>query len=145
MLIFPCSDSVVSLTLSLFPNLAHFNYAKFLESLVETGKKQMKVDDRMNEILQEYLVRSVNHYGMALQLSQKHVYHALPRLLALWLEFTSLETDKVASAVNGGSDEIGEFLLNSGLRVSIFRLVLLTNTFLVSICTQPEHTYCSSA
>jgi hypothetical protein len=40
---------------------------------------------------QENLLGSVQHYGMALQLGQKHVYQALPRLLAMWLEFTSLE------------------------------------------------------
>jgi hypothetical protein len=40
---------------------------------------------------QEHLLGSVQHYGMALQLGQKHVYQALPRLLAMWLEFTSLE------------------------------------------------------
>ena len=37
------------------------------------------------------MLDAVHHYGMALQLGQKHVYQALPRLLAMWLEFTSLD------------------------------------------------------
>lgn len=47
---------------------------------------------------QECVMGSIEHYGMALQLGQKHVFQALPRLLALWLEFTALE----------GKDEAGQ-------------------------------------
>jgi len=39
---------------------------------------------------QNLLIDSVNHYGISLQLGQKHVFQALPRLLALWLEFTAI-------------------------------------------------------
>lgn len=47
---------------------------------------------------------------MALQLGQKHVYQALPRLLAMWLEFTSLEgkdcVDDDDSNKNNNNDEV---------------------------------------
>jgi hypothetical protein len=77
------------------PTLAHFDYAKFLDSLFES-RVLVSGDNRANAIrtiqeCQENLIGSVKHYGLALQLGQKHVYQALPRLLALWLEFTSLE------------------------------------------------------
>ena len=42
-----------------------------------------------NKVRHEYLIDSIKHYGMALTLGEKHVYQALPRMLALWLEFTS--------------------------------------------------------
>jgi len=77
------------------PTLAHFDYAKFLDSLFES-RVSVFGDNRANAMrsiqeCQEHLLGSVQHYGMALQLGQKHVYQALPRLLAMWLEFTSLE------------------------------------------------------
>ena len=77
---------------------AHFNYAKFLDSLYESRLSSSSCDRwetiRTVEECQEHLLGSVQHYGMALQLGQKHVYQALPRLLAIWLEFTSLEEDE---------------------------------------------------
>lgn len=42
-----------------------------------------------NKVRHEYLIDSIKHYGMALTLGEKHVYQALPRMLAMWLEFTS--------------------------------------------------------
>lgn len=42
-----------------------------------------------NKLRHEYLIDSINHYGVALTLGEKHVYQALPRMLAMWLEFTS--------------------------------------------------------
>jgi hypothetical protein len=44
---------------------------------------------------------------MALQLGKKHVYQALPRLLAMWLEFTSLEGK---SGIDDGSNGKGKFV-----------------------------------
>ena len=77
---------------------AHFNYAKFLDSLYESRLSSSSCDRwetiRTVEECQEHLLGSVQHYGMALQLGQKHVYQALPRLLAIWLEFTSLEENE---------------------------------------------------
>lgn len=70
-------------------------YAKFLDSLFES-RVSASGNDRASAIrniqeCQDNLLSSVQHYGMALQLGKKHVYQALPRLLAIWLEFTSLE------------------------------------------------------
>ena len=50
---------------------------------------------RSVEEYQDYLLNAVQHYGMSLQLGQKHVYQALPRLLAMWLEFTSLSSEEM--------------------------------------------------
>lgn len=50
---------------------------------------------RSVEECQDYLLNAVQHYGMSLQLGQKHVYQALPRLLAMWLEFTSLSSEEM--------------------------------------------------
>ena len=63
-----------------------------------TGQMGQCVDNNTNrasavsrdEKCQKLLIESVNHYGIALQLGQKHVYQALPRLLSLWLEFTAI-------------------------------------------------------
>ena len=60
------------------------------------------------EECQEHLLGSVQHYGRALQLGQKHVYQALPRLLAMWLEFTALE-DVDGSSKGNGKNFISEF------------------------------------
>ena len=119
--------------------LAHFNYAKFLDALFETRIKQMadkareeysnmsekqKRKDNIRafairtiEVCQEYLLGSVQHYGMALQMGQKHVYQALPRLLAMWLEFTSLETEEVCVDDNNKdrSGQNGKCMSNVGL------------------------------
>ena len=57
------------------------------------------------------MLGAVEHYGMALQLGQKHVYQALPRLLAMWLEFTSLEEDDASPDKKGKSSKfISKFL-----------------------------------
>lgn len=99
--------------------LAHFTYAKFLDSLFESRVSTFRgrsasaviaVQELRGEAIrsvqecQECLLGSIEHYGMALQLGQKHVFQALPRLLALWLEFTALEG-------NGEAGQYGKFQL----------------------------------
>ena len=54
-----------------------------------------------NEQCQRLLIDSINHYGIALQLGQKHVYQALPRLLAMWLEFTAIRESKLSNGEDG--------------------------------------------
>ena len=44
-----------------------------------------------DEKCQKLLIDSISHYGIALQLGQKHIFQALPRLLAMWLEFTAID------------------------------------------------------
>lgn len=103
--------------LKLAPNWerAHFNYARFLDALFETRISNPGVD-RSESIMtihecQKHLLGAVQHYGTALQLGQKHVYQALPRLLAMWLEFTSL---KNGNGCNQGSTQ-DFFIVNQGL------------------------------
>lgn len=63
-----------------------------------TGQMTLSVNNNTNRAsaisrddkCQKLLIDSVNHYGIALQLGQKHVYQALPRFLSLWLEFTAI-------------------------------------------------------
>jgi hypothetical protein len=101
--------------MNLITILAHFTYAKFLDLLFETRISTYKAisadiirnaHERRAEAIrsiqecQECLLGSIQHYGMALKLGQKHVYQALPRLLAMWLEFTALE-GKDATDLNG--------------------------------------------
>jgi len=44
----------------------------------------------LDKTCQGYLLRSIKHYAEALSLDTKHVYQALPRLLSLWFDFTSI-------------------------------------------------------
>lgn len=44
-----------------------------------------------------YVVLAVKHYAEALVLDVKHVYQALPRLLSLWFDFTSIPSQKSTS------------------------------------------------
>jgi hypothetical protein len=79
---------------------AHFHFAKYLDSrLSEVGPTQGVENDKdgtiaiaSNKLRHEYLIDSIKHYGVALTLGEKHVFQALPRMLAMWLEFTS-QTD----------------------------------------------------
>lgn len=56
-----------------------------------------------DETCQRLLLDSVNHYGIALQLGQKHVYQALPRLLQMWLEFTQISGSSETKDQSGES------------------------------------------
>jgi len=86
---------------------AHFHFGKYIESLLETrfsalselGNNASRLMVLQNDkSCQEYSLESVSHFGRSLQLGQKHLFQALPRLLAMWLEFTSIESaDKNAS------------------------------------------------
>lgn len=45
----------------------------------------------LDGLSQQYILESMLHYVAALKISNKHVYQALPRLLSLWFEFTSIQ------------------------------------------------------
>jgi hypothetical protein len=93
------------------PFEAHFHFGKFLDMLYEnsiaksTGQSGHGLDSATNrakavsrdEKCQRLLIEAVNHYGISLQLGQKHVFQALPRLLAMWLEFTAISSDQNGS------------------------------------------------
>jgi len=101
---------------------SHFCYAKYLDSLltsrikalsgdVSEGQKgtQSTVDDeqwakmmRTDVGCQKYLLQAMEEYGRALQLGTKHVYQALPRLLSLWFEFTSIDPRPPMTVDDGG-------------------------------------------
>lgn len=51
-----------------------------------------------DKVCQKYVALAVKHFAEALILDTKHVYEALPRLLSLWFEFTS---------IHGGTSELG--------------------------------------
>ncbi|KAL7541357.1 hypothetical protein ACHAXR_011755 [Thalassiosira sp. AJA248-18] len=108
--------------LKLAPNWerAHFNYAKYLDALFES-RVSSSGDNRAIAIgtieeCQEYLLASVQHYGMALQLGQKHVYQALPRMLAMWLEFTSFEEDEVRTDNQNARLRANQELMNKVIK-----------------------------
>jgi hypothetical protein len=81
---------------------AHFHFGKYLDTLYENSivKNTVQSDHDSNasranaiasdEKSQRLLIEAINHYGTALQLGQKHVFQALPRLLAMWTEFTAI-------------------------------------------------------
>jgi hypothetical protein len=79
-----------------------------------------------NRLRHEYLIDSVKHYGVALTLGEKHVYQALPRMLAMWLEFTSQtcnaenqglyeSQEEVNKIINSFASEIPEHLFYTAL------------------------------
>lgn len=53
-----------------------------------------------DEKCQSLLIESINHYATALHIGQKHVYQALPRLLAMWTEFTAASGSEQSSENN---------------------------------------------
>lgn len=55
---------------------------------------------RGDEASQRYILMAVEHYAKALTLDSKHLYQALPRLLSLWFEFTSIQ-----EAIQGSSSQ----------------------------------------
>lgn len=89
----------------------HFQFAKYLDTILETritALTERDVDyiysDDMNlrsfsvfqdEKCQTYLKLVIEQYIEALKLGEKHVYLALPRLLSLWFEFTSIVAEEM--------------------------------------------------
>ena len=76
--------------------LAHFHFARYLDTLFQSS---VDSDDRM-----EHLIQAINHYGAALNLGVKHLFQSLPRLLTMWLEFTSLGDKDAKSAGHDGEN-----------------------------------------
>ena len=101
---------------------SHFCFAKYLDSLLTSRIKALsgdvsegqkgtlsKGDDeqwtkmmRTDVGCQKYLLQAMEEYGRALQLGTKHVYQALPRLLSLWFEFTSIDPRPPIAIDDGG-------------------------------------------
>lgn len=74
--------------------VAHFHFARYLDSLFQSS---VDSDDRV-----EHLIQAIDHYGAALNLGVKHLFQSLPRLLTMWLEFTSLGNKDAKSSCHDG-------------------------------------------
>ena len=48
---------------------------------------------REDSICHRYLLSAMREYGDALEISEKHIYQSLPRLLTMWFDFTALSSD----------------------------------------------------
>ena len=84
---------------------SHFEFGKYLDSLLEArifgvaqhegwsadddNVRQYALSEDMN--CQNYLLMAMEQYLEALKVNDKHVYQALPRVLSLWFEYTSVE------------------------------------------------------
>uniref|UniRef100_A0A6U2XGY7 non-specific serine/threonine protein kinase n=1 Tax=Entomoneis paludosa TaxID=265537 RepID=A0A6U2XGY7_9STRA len=93
----------------------HFRYAKYVESVMKSriallqrrssthsssgndGGLTANQALALDRASQKYLILAVQHYAEALTLDLKHLYQALPRLLSLWFQFTSIN-EKVTQA-----------------------------------------------
>jgi serine/threonine-protein kinase ATR len=112
------------LTHTLSPFLtAHFRYAKYLDSVLESRISVVaartnggSADDesaRAKIIKKEischkYIFEAIKEYGEASRLSQKHVFQALPRLLTLWFDFTAIEGDEDLGAIQ---EDVNQFMV----------------------------------
>ena len=113
----------------MFPlNVAgHFEFGKYIDSIMQSRVTAMASRSPESQLLgvdedsirasiiahdptrQKLILLAMSHYAIALKLSSKHVYQALPRLLALWFEFTSAgNKESKPDASNEGTDPSGE-------------------------------------
>jgi serine/threonine-protein kinase ATR len=97
---------------------AHFLYAKYLDSVLksrisalqrrQTGQLPGLDEDDLrsrtigaDEACQRNVLRIMEHYTQTLCLNSIHVYNALPRLLSLWFDFTSIQSSIEDREVQG--------------------------------------------
>ena len=94
---------------------SHFCFGRYLDNLLESRimafasqmnhqskiQKMTKNDDHMRKTIisndqncQKYVLMAIEEYLNALSLGQKHIFQALPRLLTLWFDFTSIEVEE---------------------------------------------------
>lgn len=57
---------------------------------------------------QRYILVAMNHYVEALSLGMKHVYQALPRLLSMWFEFTTVGKSKSTDLTCSSEQKTGK-------------------------------------
>ncbi len=102
---------------------AHYKYAKYLDSVVEsrisvvaTRTDGGSADDetarariiKREKSCHKYILEAIKEYGEASRLSQKHVFQALPRLLTLWFDFTAIEGDDDLGAIQ---EDVNQFMV----------------------------------
>lgn len=89
--------------------VGHFHFAKYIDSIMESRIMTLQgrssdhgagVNDDvlrsqtivMDRTCQRYMILAIKHYAEALTLDiKKHVYQAMPRLLSLWFDLTSVK------------------------------------------------------
>lgn len=89
--------------------LGHFQFAKYIDSILESRIRALQgrssdhgtgVNDDilrsqtivLDRTCQRYMILAIEHYAETLTLDiKKHVYQALPRLLSLWFDLTSIK------------------------------------------------------
>lgn len=108
------------LTVFIFYHKAHFKFAKYLDSVADSRISALAIhsgcspdddDSRGNLLLndricQNYVLEAISQYGEALSKSQKHVFEGLPRLLTLWFDFNSIESNEVIASNQDKANEI---------------------------------------
>ena len=102
---------------------AHFRFAKYLDSILESRILVLTSDSSRNsedELIrsaaiqkdqssQKYILEALKEYGEALRLGLKHVFQALPRFLTLWFELTGISvTDKSLDGFSLNQDKANE-------------------------------------
>jgi hypothetical protein len=60
-----------------------------------------------DKVCQRYILLAIKHYGEAVKLGMKHVFQALPRLLALWFDFTSHYVSETSAIEPSGKPSNG--------------------------------------
>ncbi|KAH9578752.1 UME domain [Trypanosoma melophagium] len=74
-----------------------------IESVTMTGKLSDEIENRKKvENIESYVLRALDHFGMAMQLGGKTVIVSLPRMLTLWLN-CSAQLSSLASGSNSSS------------------------------------------
>ena len=90
---------------------SYFCYAKYLDSILSSRMKALasrlnkNIEDESVQVhifqkdtcSRQYILQAIKNYGEALQLDNKHVFQALPRLLTLWFDLTAIGNDGQAS------------------------------------------------
>ena len=105
----------------------HFYFGKYIDSVMRSRATAIAIRFPENRLLgsdedlmrariigldktcQKFILMAMNHYAIALKLDTKHVYQALPRLLSLWFEFTSIGKEHTSvDASNQDANYSGE-------------------------------------
>jgi hypothetical protein len=148
----------------------HFHFGKYVDSMMQSRVTALATRSSEQQLLygadedlvraniifqdktcQKYILTAMEHYAKALKLDSKHVYQALPRLLSLWFDFTSIQKDKIISDSNvAGSLSmnvlLGEYILElrcaalvrclSLLTLFFCAIIIVKNTYPVTKMTQ---------
>jgi serine/threonine-protein kinase ATR len=110
--------------LNKFHFTGHFQYARYIDGLLDLRMKalmrrlphsnanvgaseQLLRTPVVDKVCQRYILLAIKHYGEAVKLGMKHVFQALPRLLSLWFDFTSLYVSEISAVEPSGKPPNG--------------------------------------